>query len=79
MKRWRTEIEQKDGNIIVMDVKLTFGGWLLFACAFFSSRVLFWLPPIEQFKQAIKRHTLFRLNGGPWVRYTQELQDILER
>ena len=72
MKRQSMEFIGSKGETIVMDVRLTFGGWVLLGCAHFSAHVLRWLPPVEHFKAAMKRHTEFRLNGGPWVRWREE-------
>lgn len=62
-----------------MEVKLTLQGWLLYIVTHFSAHVLFYLPPVENFTYAMKRHTKFRLNGGPWVRYSDYARLLEEK
>ena len=75
MRRRTIEFEGVDGRPIKMEVKLTLAGNLLLAICHFTAYVLRWLPPIENFKAAMNRHTLFRLNGGPWLRYEKVMNE----
>ena len=74
--RYKGTITGLDGREIQIEVKLNWRGQLLRGMAHFCARFLNWIPPEDGFKAAMQRHSMFRLNGGPWVNYGQFAEEM---
>jgi len=77
MRRTHTFQDSKTGKPVIMECRLNIRGQFLLFMTQTLNGLFRWLPPEDGFKEAMKRNTLFRLNGGPWIKYPDFERDYL--